>query len=54
MIFATRLVLSPNSACGDPVTISMLWMALAGSWVENTLLCWSLMGCPSMTKLTCA
>ena len=27
-------------------------MALVGSWVEKTLLCWSLMGCPSMTKLT--
>src|ERR1035441_10649386 len=29
-------------------------MALVGSWVEKTLLCWSLMGWPSMTKVLIA
>ena len=28
-----------NSASTDPVTTSMLWMALTGSCVEKTLLC---------------
>ena len=50
----TRLVLSPNSAPGAPVISSIDWMALSGICVENCLLCWSEIGCPSIEKLVCA
>src|SRR5215470_3497210 len=42
--FTTRLVLSPNSAGGEPDTTSMDWIAFAGIEVEKTLLRWSEMG----------
>src|ERR1700694_4380708 len=44
----TRLVFSPYSGVGKPVLSSMDCTALLGSCVENTLLIWSLMGCPSI------
>ena len=39
VIWATRLVLSPNSESGAPVVSSMPWIAPVGSCVEKTLLC---------------
>src|SRR5260370_1922231 len=50
----TRLVLSPYSAAGEPDMISMDWIAFSGIEVEKTLLRWSDIGWPSITKLTCA
>ena len=46
----TRLVLPPYSAGGAPEITSSDCTALDGSWLENTLLCWSVMGWPSMEK----
>ncbi len=46
----TRLVLSPYSAGGAPSITSMDCTASTGIWLENTLLCWSVMGWPSTEK----
>ena len=43
----TRLVLPPYSAGGAPEMTSMDWIELEGSWLEKTLLCWSVMDWPS-------
>src|SRR5690242_18437181 len=45
----TRLVLSPYSACGEPLITSIDWIAFAGMEVENTLFRWSETGWPSIT-----
>src|SRR5262250_719213 len=50
----TRLVLSPYSAGGAPEMISMDWIASEGSWLENTLLNWSVIGWPSSEIEFCA
>src|SRR5271157_4718219 len=46
----TRLVLSPNSAGGAPPITCMDCTASSGIWLENTLLCWSVIGWPSREK----
>jgi hypothetical protein len=43
-------VLSPYSAGGAPSMTSRYLTAAAGTWLEKTLLCWSVMGWPSMEK----
>jgi hypothetical protein len=43
----TTLVLPPYSAPGAPEMTSMDWIESSGIWLENTLLCWSVMGWPS-------
>ena len=40
----TRLALSPYSAGGTPVIISIDWMASSGTWLEKILLYWSVIG----------
>ncbi len=44
----TRAVLPPNSAGGAPEITSIDWTEFEGSWLEKTLLCWSVIGWPSM------
>src|SRR5579871_1108712 len=46
----TRLVLSPNSGGGAPWITSSDCTASSGSWLENILLCWSVIGWPSTEK----
>src|SRR5882757_11032706 len=46
----TTLVLPPNSAGGAPSMTSRDWTESEGSWLEKTLLCWSVMGWPSTEK----
>ena len=46
----TRLVLPPNSAGGAPEMTSIDWTEFEGIWLEKTLLCWSVMGWPSIEK----
>src|ERR1700742_2423191 len=46
----TSAVLPPYSAGGAPEMTSSDCTALAGSWLEKTLLCWSVMAWPSMEK----
>ena len=46
----TRLVLSPYSAGGAPAMTSSDCTEFEGSWLEKTLLCWSVMGWPSTEK----
>src|ERR1700722_949901 len=46
----TRLVLSPYSAGGAPSITSSDCTAADGTWLEKTLLCWSVMGWPSIEK----
>src|SRR5208283_5504241 len=41
------LVLPPYSAGGAPDITSIDWMDSTGSWLEKTLLCWSVIGWPS-------
>src|ERR1700689_3029845 len=43
----TTLVLSPYSAGGAPEITSIDSIESSGIWLENTLLCWSVMGWPS-------
>jgi hypothetical protein len=43
----TKLVLSPYSAGGAPGLTSSDWIESTGIWLENTLLCWSVIGWPS-------
>src|SRR6185437_9964230 len=43
----TTLVLSPYSAGGAPSITSRDWIESTGIWLENTLLCWSVIGWPS-------
>src|SRR5580700_11534494 len=43
----TTLVLSPYSAGGAPAITSRDWIESSGIWFEKTLLCWSVIGCPS-------
>src|SRR3974390_2006099 len=50
----TRLVLSPNSAGGAPEITSIDWIDSDGIWFENSLLCWSVIGCPSNENEFCA
>src|SRR5579884_977311 len=46
----TTLVLSPYSAGGAPEITSVDCTASSGIWLEKTLLCWSVIGCPSSEK----
>jgi len=43
----TTLVFSPYSAGGAPVMTPAIRRNPEGIWLEKTLLCWSVMGCPS-------
>src|ERR1700730_14520334 len=43
----TTLVFSPYSAGGAPEITSSDSTESRGIWLEKTLLCWSVMGCPS-------
>ena len=46
----TTLVLPPYSAGGAPEITSKDSIESTGSWLEKTLLCWSVIGWPSMLK----